>query len=81
MGATRVGLTNSEKGTELNRRMGNPQTFFSSGKVSLEETYELTIQIYSYCGIHKSGLYSPKGQLSRWENRPGYRVIILFPER
>jgi hypothetical protein len=35
-----------ERIDKLNRCMGNPRTFFSSGKVSLEETYELTIQMF-----------------------------------
>jgi hypothetical protein len=35
-----------ERINKLNRCMGDPQTFFSSGKVSLEETYELTIQMF-----------------------------------
>jgi hypothetical protein len=35
-----------ERINKLNWCMGNPQTFFSSAKVSLEETYELTIQMF-----------------------------------
>ena len=30
----------------LNDCMGNPQTFFSSDKISAEEVYELTIQMF-----------------------------------
>jgi hypothetical protein len=36
----------SERTEKLNECMGNPQTFFSSEKVSLEEVYELTIQMF-----------------------------------
>jgi hypothetical protein len=35
-----------ERVDKLNQCMGDPQTFFSSGKVSLKETYELTIQMF-----------------------------------
>jgi hypothetical protein len=30
----------------LNDCMGNPQTFFSSDKISIEDEYELTIQMF-----------------------------------
>jgi hypothetical protein len=35
-----------ERISKLNECMGNPQTFFSSEKVSSEEVYELTIQMF-----------------------------------
>jgi hypothetical protein len=35
-----------ERIDKLNQCMGDPQTFFSSGRVFLEETYELTIQMF-----------------------------------
>jgi len=30
----------------LNDCMGNPQTFFSTGEISIEDKYELTIQMF-----------------------------------
>jgi hypothetical protein len=36
----------SERTDKLNECMGSPQTFFSSEKVSPEEIYELTIQMF-----------------------------------
>jgi len=32
--------------SRLNDCMGNPQTFFSSDKISIEDEYELTIQMF-----------------------------------
>jgi len=31
---------------KLNDSMGNPQTFFSSNKISVDDEYELTIQMF-----------------------------------
>jgi len=31
---------------KLNDSMGNPQTFFSSDKISVDDEYELTIQMF-----------------------------------
>jgi hypothetical protein len=35
-----------EQINKLNACMGNPQTFFSTGNVSIEDKYELTIQMF-----------------------------------
>jgi hypothetical protein len=45
----------------LNQCMGNPQTFFSSGKVSLEETYELTIQMFLTMSWKLNEIYDRMG--------------------
>jgi hypothetical protein len=39
-------MDTQERINKLNQCMGDPQTFFSSGMVSLEETYEPTIQMF-----------------------------------
>jgi hypothetical protein len=50
-----------ERVDKLNRCMGNPQTFFSSGKVSLEETYELTIQMFLTMSWKLNDIYDRMG--------------------
>jgi hypothetical protein len=50
-----------EKIEKLNRCMGDPQTFFSSGKVSLEETYELTIQMFLTMSWKLNEMYDRMG--------------------
>jgi hypothetical protein len=50
-----------EKIDKLNQCMGDPQTFFSSGKVSLEETYELTIQMFLTMSWKLNELYDRMG--------------------
>jgi hypothetical protein len=41
--------------------MGDPQTFFSSGKVSLEDTYELTIQMFLTMSWKLNEIYDRMG--------------------
>jgi hypothetical protein len=50
-----------EKIDKLNRCMGDPQTFFSSGKVSLEEAYELTIQMFLTMSWKLNEIYDRMG--------------------
>jgi hypothetical protein len=50
-----------ERIDKLNRCMGNPQTFFSSGKVSLKETYELTIQMFLTMSWKLNEIYDRMG--------------------
>jgi hypothetical protein len=50
-----------ERIDKLNRCMGDPQTFFSSGKVSLEETYELTIQMFLTMSWKLNDIYDRMG--------------------
>jgi hypothetical protein len=58
----RYNITNTqEKIDKLNQCMGDPQTFFSSGKVSLEETYELTIQMFLTMSWKLNELYDRMG--------------------
>jgi hypothetical protein len=49
---------------KLNQCMGDPQTFFSSGKVSLEETYELTIQMFLTMSWKLNEIYDRMGLVS-----------------
>jgi hypothetical protein len=51
----------AEKVEKLNKCMGNPQTFFSSDKVSLEETYELTIQMFLTMSWKLNEIYDRMG--------------------
>jgi hypothetical protein len=46
---------------KLNACMGNPQTFFSSGKVSPEEVYELTIQMFLTMSWKLNDIYDRMG--------------------
>jgi hypothetical protein len=46
---------------KLNQCMGDPQTFFSSGRVSLEETYELTIQMFLTMSWKLNEIYDRMG--------------------
>jgi hypothetical protein len=58
----RYEITNTqEKIDKLNRCMGDPQTFFSSDKVSLEETYELTIQMFLTMSWKLNEIYDRMG--------------------
>ncbi|MDR3123668.1 MAG: hypothetical protein LBU16_07825 [Treponema sp.] len=50
-----------ERIDKLNGCMGNPQTFFSSGKVSLEEVYELTIQMFLTMSWKLNEIYDRMG--------------------
>ncbi|MDR1173904.1 MAG: hypothetical protein LBK83_00360 [Treponema sp.] len=50
-----------ERINKLNRCMGDPQTFFSSGNVSLEETYELTIQMFLTMSWKLNEIYDRMG--------------------
>jgi hypothetical protein len=50
-----------EKIDKLNQCMGDPQTFFSSDKVSLEETYELTIQMFLTMSWKLNEIYDRMG--------------------
>jgi hypothetical protein len=50
-----------ERIDKLNRCMGNPRTFFSSGKVTLEETYELTIQMFLTMSWKLNEIYDRMG--------------------
>ncbi|MDR0382520.1 MAG: hypothetical protein LBH50_00865 [Spirochaetaceae bacterium] len=50
-----------ERINKLNQCMGDPQTFFSSGKVSLEETYELTIQMFLTMSWKLNKIYERMG--------------------
>jgi hypothetical protein len=50
-----------ERTDKLNGCMGNPQTFFSSGKVSLEEIYELTIQMFLTMSWKLNDIYDRMG--------------------
>ena len=36
----------TERIVKLNDSMGNPQTFFSSNEISIEDKYELTVQMF-----------------------------------
>jgi hypothetical protein len=46
-----------ERINKLNWCMGNPRTFFSPAKVSPEETYELTIQMFLTMSWKLNGVY------------------------
>jgi hypothetical protein len=46
---------------KLNQCMGNPQTFFSSGKVSLEDALELTIQMFLTMSWKLNEIYDRMG--------------------
>jgi hypothetical protein len=50
-----------ERIDKLNQCMGDPQTFFSSGKVSLKETYELTIQMFLTMSWKLNEIYDRMG--------------------
>jgi hypothetical protein len=50
-----------ERIDKLNQCMGDPQTFFSSGEVSLEETYELTIQMFLTMSWKLNEIYDRMG--------------------
>ena len=50
-----------EKIDKLNQCMGDPQTFFSPGDVSLEETYELTIQMFLTMSWKLNEIYDRMG--------------------
>jgi hypothetical protein len=50
-----------ERIDKLNCCMRNPQTFFSPGKVSLEETYELTIQMFLTMSWKLNKIYDRMG--------------------
>jgi hypothetical protein len=54
-------LDTQERIDKLNGCMGNPQTFFSPGKVSLEETYELTIQMFLTMSWKLNEIYDRMG--------------------
>jgi hypothetical protein len=46
---------------QLNKSMGSPQTFFSSGKISTEETYELTLQMFLTMSWKLNEIYDRMG--------------------
>jgi hypothetical protein len=50
-----------ERIDKLNHCMGDPQTFFSSGKVSLDETYDLTIQMFLTMSWKLNEIYDRMG--------------------
>jgi hypothetical protein len=50
-----------ERIDKLNQCMGDPQTFFSSDKVSLDETYELTIQMFLSMSWKLNEIYDRMG--------------------
>jgi hypothetical protein len=59
---SRYNITDTqEKIGKLNQCMGDPQTFFSSGKVSLEEAYELTIQMFLTMSWKLNKIYDRMG--------------------
>jgi hypothetical protein len=51
----------AERIEKLNDCMGNPQTFFSTESVSLEETYELTIQMFLTMSWKLNEIYNRMG--------------------
>jgi hypothetical protein len=46
---------------KLNISMGNPQTFFSSGKISTEDAYELTLQMFLTMSWKLNEIYDRMG--------------------
>jgi hypothetical protein len=50
-----------ERTDKLNRCMGSPQTFFSSGKISPEDAYELTIQMFLTMSWKLNEIYDRMG--------------------
>jgi hypothetical protein len=54
-------MDTQERIDKLNQCMGDPQTFFSSGKVSLDETYELTIQMFLTMSWKLNEIYDRMG--------------------
>jgi hypothetical protein len=53
-----------ERIKKLNACMGNPQTFFSTGKVSREDTYELTIQMFLTMSWKLNEIYDRMGPVA-----------------
>jgi hypothetical protein len=51
----------AERVAKLNDCMGNPQTFFSSNKISPEETYELTLQMFLTMSWKLNEIYDRMG--------------------
>jgi hypothetical protein len=53
-----------ERIDKLNRCMGNPQTFFSSDKISINDKYELTIQMFLTMSWKLNEIYDRIGLVS-----------------
>ncbi|GHV80609.1 hypothetical protein AGMMS49944_24000 [Spirochaetia bacterium] len=51
----------AERVEKLNDCMGNPQTFFSSDKISPEDTYELTLQMFLTMSWKLNEIYDRMG--------------------
>ena len=50
-----------ERILKLNECMGNPETYFSSEKVSIDEKYELTLQMFLTASWKLVALYDRMG--------------------
>jgi hypothetical protein len=56
-----------ERISKLNICMGNPQTFFSSDNVSIDDKYELTIQMFLTGSWKLSEIYDRIGVGVSWQ--------------